>query len=68
MDLENALGKINPDHGNFAHRTAPFFTVHTATALWHIAMPVVRAVHCKRGATRGLCDKNGEGLSSENGS
>ena len=28
-----------------ARRTAPFLAVHSATALWHIAMPVAGAVH-----------------------
>jgi hypothetical protein len=45
MDLENGLRKIQPDRGNFFHRTAPFLAVHSATALWHIAMPVAGAVH-----------------------
>jgi hypothetical protein len=45
MDLKNRLRKIQPDRGNFSHRTAPFLAVHIETALWHIAMPVVGAVH-----------------------
>ncbi len=45
VDLKNGLRKIQPDRGNFCHRTAPFLAVHTETALWHIAMPVVGAVH-----------------------
>ncbi len=46
MNLENALRKIQPNRANFFHRTAPIPAVHKATALWHIAMPVVGAVHC----------------------
>ncbi|HJP22105.1 MAG TPA: hypothetical protein QF861_11155, partial [Alphaproteobacteria bacterium] len=43
-DLKNVLREINSDRGNFGHRTAPSWRL-TATALWHIVMPVAGAVH-----------------------
>ena len=42
-DFETTLRQINSDCAT--HRTAPFLAVHLATALWHIAMPVVVAFH-----------------------
>ncbi len=33
---------------------APFLAVHSATALWHIAMPAVGAVHCIRKGHAGV--------------
>ncbi len=46
VNPENVLRKIKPDHGNFVYGTAPFLAVHEQKPqLWHIAMPVVGAVH-----------------------
>ena len=46
MNLKNAFREIQSNGANLFHRAAPFLAVHAATALWHIAMPVVGAVHC----------------------
>ncbi len=45
VNLENVLRDIQTNRDTFVHRTAPFLVVHVATTLWHIAMPVVGAVH-----------------------